>query len=231
MKIPRHVAIIMDGNGRWAKKRNLPKIMGHREGVETLKKITKASIKMGIKYLTVYAFSSENWQRPREEVRGIFGLLDRFLDTEINLFNKNKVRLNIIGDRDKIEPRLRKKIEQAERDTLKNDKLVLNIALSYGGRQEILEAVRNLSQDVKKGNIKPSEIDERVFSDYLYTRDCPDPDLLIRTSGEMRVSNFLLWQISYSEIYVTEKLWPEFQERDLEKAVSEYAKRERRFGK
>jgi undecaprenyl diphosphate synthase len=229
--IPNHIAIIMDGNGRWAKKRGLPKIIGHRQGVESVKKIVKASIKFGVKYLTLYAFSTENWQRPRNEVKGLFRLLENFLDKDVCLLHDNNVRLRLIGDRDKIEERIRRKIEEVERDTAGYDKLNLNIALSYGGRQEILNTVRLLSEDVKKGNVEPNEIDERIFSSYLYTRDSPDPDLLIRTSGEMRVSNFLLWQISYSEIYVTPRLWPDFGEKDLKKAIEEYGKRERRFGR
>ena len=231
MDIPQHIAIIMDGNGRWAKKRGLPKIMGHRQGVDSVKKIVEACIKFKVKYLTLYAFSTENWLRPKEEIKGLFGLLANFLDNEFEIFHKNNVRLCIIGDRNKIEPALRKKIEQSERDTASNNSLILNIALSYGSRQEILRAARALAEEAKKGAIDPSQIDENFFSRYLYTRHCPDPDLLIRTSGEMRLSNFLLWQISYAEIYVTPKLWPDFCEPDLKKAIEEYGKRERRFGK
>lgn len=231
METPQHIAIIMDGNGRWAKKRGLPKIIGHRAGVESVKRTVKACLKFGVKYLTLYAFSTENWQRPKTEVRGLFKLLENFLSTQIRLFQENNVRLCIIGERDKIEPRLREKIEQVEKDTAANNSLILNIALSYGGRREILSAIKVLLEEVRKGIIEPSEIDEKLFSRYLYTRDCPDPDLLIRTSGEMRISNFLLWQISYAEIYVTERLWPDFREADLKKAIEEYGKRERRFGK
>lgn len=231
MEIPRHIAIIMDGNGRWAKRRALPKIVGHRQGVETVKIIVKACIKFGVKYLTLYAFSTENWQRPKKEISALFGLLENFLDTQMQLFHENDVRLCIIGDRDKIAPIIRKKIEQAEKDTALYNSLIVNIALSYGSRQEILNAVKTLIELVKSGAIEPSSIDEKVFSGYLYTRDCPDPDLLIRTSGEMRVSNFLLWQISYAEIYVTKKFWPDFNESDLKKAIEEYQKRERRFGR
>lgn len=230
-QIPQHIAIIMDGNGRWAKKRGIPKIMGHKQGVESVKNITKAGIKFGVKYLTLYAFSTENWLRPKDEVVRLFGLLENFLKTEMLLFHDNNVRLRIIGDRSRIAPAIRKIIETVEKDTAGYSRLVLNIALSYGSRQEILDAVRSILEDVKKGALNPSKIDEALFSTYLYTRDCPDPDLLIRTSGEMRVSNFLLWQISYSEIYVTEKLWPDFGEQDLKKAIEEYSKRERRFGK
>lgn len=230
MGIPQHIAIIMDGNGRWAKKRGLPKIMGHRQGVESVKKIVRSSVKFGVKYLTIYAFSAENWQRPRNEVRALFKLLENFLKKETRLLHENGVRLRVIGERDKIQPDLRKRIEQVEKDTARNSALVLNVALSYGARQEIVNAARILSEEAKKGDIEPSKIDEKLFARYLYTRDCPDPDLLIRTSGEMRVSNFLLWQISYSELYVTEKLWPDFGEADLKKAIEEYQRRERRFG-
>lgn len=230
-KIPRHIAIIMDGNGRWAKKRGLPKIVGHRRGVDTIRRTVKSCIKFGVKYLTLYAFSTENWYRSRREVRALFGLLRNFLDSEMHLFRENEVRLRIIGERSRIEPALRKKIEYFEKDTAHNRKLILNIALSYGGRQEIVTAARTLSEEVKKGRLKPFQIDERLFSKYLYTGDCPDPDILIRTSGEMRVSNFLLWQISYSEIYVTEKLWPDFCEKELKKAIDDFQGRERRFGK
>lgn len=231
MNTPQHIAIIMDGNGRWAKKKGLSKIIGHRQGVESIKKVVASCIKFGVKFLTLYAFSTENWQRPEIEVNAIFELLEDFLDKQMQVFYENNVRLCIIGDRDRIGPRLTKKIERAEKDTVSNDNLVLNIALSYGGREEIVNAVKALSQDAKRGVIDPSIIDEKLFSSYLYTKGCPDPDLLIRTSGEMRISNFLLWQISYTEIYVTEKLWPDFNEKDLEKAIEEYRKRERRFGK
>lgn len=230
-KVPQHIAIIMDGNGRWAKKRGLPKIIGHKQGVGSVKKVVEACIKFGVKYLTLYAFSTENWQRPRKEIEGLFKLLENFLDRQFQIFHKNNVRLCIIGDREKIAPFLRKKIEQAERDTKVYNSLVLNIALSYGAREEIVNAVRNLSEDVKKDAVKTSDIDEKLFSKYLYTKDCPDPDLLIRTSGEMRISNFLLWQISYAELYVTPKLWPDFGEKDLKLAIEEYNKRERRFGR
>jgi len=231
MKIPQHIAIIMDGNGRWAKKRGLPKIMGHKQGVDSVKNSVKACIKFGVKYLTLYAFSTENWLRPRKEIEGLFKLLENFLDSQFQIFHKNNVRLCIIGDREKIAPFLRKKIEQAEKDTKAYNSLVLNIALSYGAREEIVRAVKNISEDVKKGNVKTPDINEKLFSEYLYTKDCPDPDLLIRTSGEMRISNFLLWQISYAEFYVTPKLWPDFGEKDLKIAIEEYDKRDRRYGK
>jgi len=205
--------------------------MGHKQGVDSVKNSVKACIKFGVKYLTLYAFSTENWLRPRKEIKGLFKLLENFLDSQFQIFHKNNVRLCIIGDREKIAPFLRKKIEQVEKDTKAYNSLVLNIALSYGAREEIVRAVKNISEDVRKGNVKTPDIDEKLFSEYLYTKDCPDPDLLIRTSGEMRISNFLLWQISYAEFYVTPKLWPDFGEKDLKIAIEEYDKRDRRYGK
>ena len=231
MDVPKHIAIIMDGNGRWAKKRGLPKIMGHQQGVESVKNIVKSSIKFGVKYLTLYAFSTENWHRPKKEVKAIFSLLENFLDNQMRLFEENNVKLSFIGERDNIWPKLRNKMSHFENQTKNNSALSLNIALNYGGREEILSAVRNLVDMAKNGKMDSARIDEKFFSTCLYTKDIPDPDLLIRTSGEMRVSNFLLWQISYSEIYVTEKLWPDFREKDLELAIKSYKERERRYGK
>ena len=230
MNTPRHIAIIMDGNGRWAKRRGLPKIMGHKRGVETVKKIVKACVKLKVRYLTLYTFSTENWSRPKKEVKALFNLLDGFLTSQTKLFHDNKVRFCVIGERDRIDESLRRKIGEIERDTRDYDTLLVNVALSYGGRQEIVNAVRSIAEETKSGILKPGEIDEKIFSNHLYTRDCPDPDLLIRTSGEMRVSNFLLWQISYTEFYVTEKLWPDFSEQDLKNAIEEYKRRERKFG-
>lgn len=231
MDIPKHIAIIMDGNGRWAKLKGLPKIMGHRQGVESVRRVIKACLKFSVKHLTLYTFSTENWSRPKEEVNALFQLLEDFLDKEFELFRENNVRLVVIGERERINERVRKKIEQFERDTLDNNALIVNVALSYGGRQEILNAVRFLASEVRDGRIELREIDEGVFSKALYTKNQPDPDLLIRTSGEMRISNFLLWQLSYTEIYVTEKLWPDFGEADLLEAIEEYGRRGRRFGK
>jgi len=231
MSTPKHIAIVMDGNGRWARRRGLPKIMGHKRGVETVKKIVKACIKFKIKYLTLYTFSTENWNRPTNEVKALFKLLGQFLTTQSKLFHDNKVRFCVIGERERIDATLRKKIDKTEEDTREYDALLMNVALSYGGRQEIVNAVRSIAEEIKSGILKPGKIDEKVFSNHLYTRDCPDPDLLIRTSGEMRVSNFLLWQISYAEFYVTEKLWPDFNEQDLKNAIEEYKRRERKFGR
>nr|MBU1328323.1 isoprenyl transferase [Candidatus Omnitrophota bacterium] len=230
MNIPKHVAIIMDGNGRWAKARGLPKVMGHAQGVEAVRRTVKTCLKIGIKYLTLYAFSTENWSRPEHEVKALFQLLENFIDKEFKIFHDNKIRLHIIGERQRIQKDLLAKVESAERDTKDYDSLTLNIALSYGGRQEILNAAKILAEDVRSAKINPSDIDERIFSSKLYTAGQPDPDLLIRTSGEMRVSNFLLWQISYAEFYTTEKFWPDFDEKELNKAIEEYNKRDRRFG-
>ena len=231
MAIPKHIAIIMDGNGRWAEARGLPKIMGHKQGVESVRRVVKACIKTGVKYLTLYAFSTENWSRPDYEVKALFQLLEDFIDKEFELFHDKKIRFRVIGERQKIQKDLLAKIEALEKDTSQYNNLTVNIALSYGGRQEILNAAKGLAEEAESGRLKASSIDEKAFSERLYTRGQPDPDLLIRTSGEMRVSNFLLWQISYAEFYVTEKLWPDFNEDDLNKAIEEYNKRERRFGK
>ena len=228
--IPKHIAIIMDGNGRWAEKRGLPKVLGHKQGVDAVRNTVKTCLKIGVQHLTLYAFSTENWSRPDSEIKALFLLLENFIDNEIKLFHDNKIKLFIIGERNKIQKDLLAKIEKTEKDTSGYRGLTLNIALSYGARQEILNAARILAQDAKSGKIEPKDIDEKMFSGKLYTAGQPDPDLLIRTSGEMRVSNFLLWQISYSELYVTETLWPDFNEKELNKAIEEYNKRDRRFG-
>src|SRR3989338_4647499 len=230
MDIPKHIAIIMDGNGRWAEARGLPKVLGHKQGVESVRKVVKACLNTGVKYLTLYAFSTENWSRPDYEVKALFKLLENFIDNEFKLFHDNGIRLNVIGEREKIQKDLLAKVEGFEKDTAIYDKLMLNIALSYGARQEILNAAKTLAEEVKNGKLKSQDIDEKIFSGRLYTAGQPDPDLLIRTSGEMRVSNFLLWQISYAEFYVTETLWPDFYENEFNKAIEEYNKRGRRFG-
>ncbi|MDP2981192.1 MAG: isoprenyl transferase [Candidatus Omnitrophota bacterium] len=230
MNIPKHIAIIMDGNGRWAEKRGLPKVLGHKQGVDAVRNTVKACLKIGVQYLTLYAFSTANWSRPEGEIKALFRLLENFIDNEIKLFHDNKIRLCVIGERNRIQKDLLAKIEETEKDTSNYHDLTLNIALSYGARQEILNAAKILAEDAKSGKIDPKDIDEKMFSGKLYTAGQPDPDLLIRTSGEMRISNFLLWQISYAELYVTETLWPDFGEKDLNKAIEEYNKRDRRFG-
>ena len=221
----------MDGNGRWARERGFPRIRGHQKGVENIREIVKAAIEQGIQYLTLYAFSKENWARPRPEVEFLMNLLGQYLDSELEEMNAQGVRLQMIGKTEDLPEVIRKKIERNVERTRGNQAVILNLALSYSSRLEIVEAVRGLCEEVLAGRLKPKEIDEAVFSKRLYTAGIPDPDLLIRTSGEMRVSNFLLWQISYTEIYVSEKYWPDFHREDFLKALGEYGKRERRFGK
>ena len=223
-KIPAHVAIIMDGNGRWAKKKSLPRIFGHRQGVKTVKNIVKAADSLGIKVLTLYAFSTENWKRPAVEVKALFSLLVQFLKKEFAELNEKGVRLRILGDISKLPENARKELDKACKETAENSGLQLNIALNYGARQEIIRAFRSIAE---KGITNPDEDD---ISNALYTAGQPDPDLLIRTSGELRVSNFMLWQIAYCEIYVTDRLWPDFSRKDLEEAIIDFQKRERRFG-
>lgn len=229
-RLPQHIAIIMDGNGRWAKLRGLPRIMGHRAGIKTVREVIKASRELGIKYLTLYAFSAENWKRPKQEVEMLMGFLNEYIDKELDSFVKNDIKLNVIGRisglPDYVQPKLKKAIEK----TKDCASMTLNVALNYSGRSEIVDAAKKFASLVKSGRRAVNDLDEGLFSDLLYTRGQPDPDLLIRTSGEMRISNFLLWQISYSELYITPKLWPDFSKKDLEEAIAAYQKRERRFG-
>jgi len=222
--LPKHIAIIMDGNGRWAKKKSLPRIFGHKQGVKTVKEIVKAATSLDIKVLTLYAFSTENWKRPVSEINALFTLLLQFLKKELKEFSESGVRLRILGDISALPEKVQNEIKKVLDLTSKNKGLQLNIALNYGARQELIECFKNLA---KKGINNPTE---QEISDSLYTAGQPDPDLLIRTSGEHRISNFLLWQIAYSEIYVTDKLWPDFTKKDLEQAIAEFQKRERRFG-
>ncbi len=229
--MPRHVAIIMDGNGRWAVKRNLPRNAGHRAGVESLREVIAACIDFKIKYLTVYSLSSENWNRPETEIKFLLNLFLVTLRNELKLLDSHGVKLRLIGDRSKIPPEVLKAYEDAEKKTSKNKVLNFNIALNYGSRQEIMDAVQNICRDVENGKLKGSDLGIEMFSDYLYTWGIPDPDLLIRTSGEFRISNFLLWQISYTELYFTKVLWPDFKRKYFIKALKEYQKRNRRFGK
>jgi len=214
----------MDGNGRWAAKRRLPKIFGHKQGMESLKKVMEHCRKIGVKVLTVYAFSTENWSRPEKEVNALMGFISEYIDKEIENLKKNQTRFNCIGRIDSLPKAAQEKIRWAMDQTKGHSRLVFNAAINYGGRAEIIDAVNKIIDSKKKS------IDEGSFNAFLYTRDLPDPDLLIRTSGELRLSNFLLWQASYSEFYFTEKLWPDFKERDLEKAIAEYQKRQRRYG-
>lgn len=228
--LPRHVAVIMDGNGRWARQRHLPRIEGHRAGAESARVIIRTAGELGIKYLTLYAFSVENWNRPKEEVDALMKYLVHYLKTETSELNKNNVRLEVIGQIYRLPEMVQEHLDKTIATLSKNNGLTLVMALSYGGRTEIVEAVRNIGQKVKAGQLDPADITEQVFAQHLYTRNLPDPDLLIRTSGEMRVSNFLLWQISYTELVVTQTLWPDFRKLQFFAALEEYNRRHRRFG-
>ncbi len=220
----------MDGNGRWARERGLPKITGHRAGARSVQEAIKGAKESGVKVLTLYAFSTENWSRPRHEVNALFKLLENYIDKEARSLDKNNIRLFIIGRMNELPQAVREKLKKVVDRTKENTELTLILALNYGSRAEIVDAVRGIVKDCRMGRIHPDYIDEKLFSEYLYTKDIPDPDLLIRTSGEMRLSNFLLWQMSYAEIYVTKKLWPDFKKSDFKKAIEEYQKRERRYG-
>ncbi|NBT89513.1 MAG: isoprenyl transferase [Verrucomicrobia bacterium] len=228
--VPRHVAIIMDGNGRWAQQHKLPRLSGHEAGRKSVKAVTMAAIDLGVRYLTLYAFSVENWQRPRDEVQGLMGLLRGVLREELAEMGREGIRLRTIGRRQDLPEAVREELEAAIEKTKTNTKLDLILALSYGSRVEITEAAKTIAREAKAGTLDPEAVDEKTFAQHLYTRDLPDPDLLIRTSGEMRVSNFMLWQISYAEIYVTPVLWPDFGKKEFAAALADYAKRERRFG-
>lgn len=229
-EVPAHVAIIMDGNRRWARKRNLPVIMGHREGVKSIEKVLEAANETGVKILTLYTFSTENWKRDKKEVDGLMNLIEEYIDKEFKRLVKNNIKLNTIGRMDNFRPALRRKIEKVKDLTMKNSGTILNLALDYGGRDEIVTASRKIAEEVKSGRMEPSDITEELFSSCLYTAGLPDPDLLIRTGGELRVSNFLLWQISYSEVYVTKKFWPDFGKKEFVTALNTYRRRERRIG-
>ena len=228
--LPQHVAVIMDGNGRWAKERGLPRVEGHRNGVESVRAIVRAAGEVGVKYLTLYAFSVENWNRPKDEVDTLMKYLARFLKNEIGELNRNNVRLEAIGQIYRLPEFCQEQLKKTKAALAKNNGLTLILALSYGGRQEIVEAVRSIADKARQGVIDPGEINEQVISQHLYTHQYPDPDLLIRTSGEMRLSNFLLWQISYGELVVTQTLWPDFRKAQFFEALEEYARRHRRFG-
>jgi undecaprenyl diphosphate synthase len=226
-KIPAHVAIIMDGNGRWARKRGLPRLAGHRAGVDNLRRVLEACVEFGIQYLTIYAFSTENWGRPPAEVQGLMNILEDVIDRELDELHKNGVQLRHLGMLDGLRPELQEKVRQAIELTKDNDKLVLNIAWNYGGRAEIVHAIQRMLED----GVRPQDVDEDLVGEYLYTSNCPDPDLIIRTSGELRVSNFLIWQGAYSEWYTTPEYWPDFGRESLLEALLDYAQRDRRFGK
>ncbi len=228
--IPRHIAIIMDGNGRWANARGLPRLEGHRAGAESVREVMEACIELGVSYLTLYAFSSENWSRPENEVKALMALLDRFLNEKAKDLMRQNVRLRAIGQLDRLPTKTRELIRRIEEKTAGNSAMTLVLALSYGSREEIVCAARSLAEDAVAGKISLDEIDGTLFASRLQTVGIPDPDLLVRTSGEMRISNFLLWQISYAEIVIVRKFWPEFRQGDLFEAVEEYQRRHRRFG-
>ncbi len=230
-KVPQHVAIIMDGNGRWAKQRNKDRIYGHREGVKSAKEVVEAAGEIGVKYLTLYAFSSENWQRPEREVKALMQLLVQEISQELDRFKQENIRLKVIGDLSRLEPEVYQAVQKAIEQTSNNNRMTIVIALSYGARQEIVNAVRQIAQKVKQGQLDPSEINEQIFANHLYTAGIPDPDFLIRTSGELRISNFLLWQLSYTELYFTKILWPDFRKEQFFEAIYNFQQRERRYGK
>jgi len=229
-EIPKHIAIIMDGNGRWAKKRGLPRVAGHREGVKSVRDVVEACAQLGVKYLTLFAFSTENWKRPKHEIDTLMKLLIKTLRTETDKLHKNDIKLMAIGDIESLPVEVQRELKEAIEKTKNNKRMVLNLALSYSGRWEIIEAVKGIARDVKSGKIKVEEINDSLFASYLKTAGIPEPDLLIRTSGEFRISNFLLWQIAYTELYICDCLWPDFRRKHLYEAIRDYQKRERRFG-
>ncbi len=229
--MPRHVAIIMDGNGRWAKKRFRNRVFGHEAGMEAVRKVIRCCVEWGIPYLTLYAFSKENWQRPNTEIQALWRILKRFLQTELPELLKNGVRIIHIGDKERLPSDVISLLDEAVKKTRSGDRLYVQVALNYGGRHEIVEAIRKVAELVKRGELDAQDIDVDFFSGFLQTSGIPDPDLLIRTSGEYRISNFLLWQIAYTELYITDVLWPDFDEKEFCKAIEDYQNRERRFGR
>ena len=230
-KIPNHIAIIMDGNGRWAKQKNLPRSMGHKAGVETIRIILKEATRLGVKNLTLYAFSTENWARPKDEVGALMKLLVNYLNKELKECYENGVKMNVLGDVTKLPEECQKALKEAVETTKENTKINLNFALNYGGREEIVRAIKFINLDIKNNIIKEEEINEELVEKYLYTKGIPDPDLIIRPSGEQRLSNFLLWQCAYSEFWYSDINWPDFKEIDLKRAIADYQNRDRRFGK
>ena len=227
----KHIAIIMDGNRRWAKKRGLPIAMGHRKGAEALEQFCRDAKELGIKYATMYAFSTENWQRSVEEVDSLMGLLREYLKNDLKEIQKNKVKIKFIGEKSMFDADIVESMSRIEAQTVSNGEMVLCLAISYGSRQEILNAVRQVAKLIKAGDIELSELDERLFSDFMYTKGMPNPDLMVRTSGEQRISNYLLWQMAYSEFYFSEVLWPDFNKEELVKIINNFNSRERRYGK
>ena len=229
-RLPRHIAIIMDGNGRWARSRGFLRLAGHREGIKSVRDIVTCCREIGVKVLTIYAFSAENWKRPELEVSTLMMFLEQFLRKELKTLKDNNIRFMTIGQTDKLPESVQRWLRKVTKETANNDTMILNVALSYGGRTEIVEAVRHIAKDAASGVLLPQDVTSKIFSDYLYTRGLPDPDLMIRTSGETRISNFLLWQLAYTELYFTKTLWPDFRRQDLLLAILNYQQRERRFG-
>jgi len=230
-KLPYHIAIIMDGNGRWAKKKLMNRVHGHEKGAETVRTAITACRELGIKILTLYAFSTENWSRPQKEVNALMKLLKKFIISEKDDLNNKNIKLNVIGQKERLPQDVQDELDSAIRKTQNNNQMTLNLALSYGAREEITQAVKKIARSVSQGKLQPEEVNEEVISSSLYTAGMPDPDLLIRTSGEMRVSNFLLWQIAYSELFITKTLWPDFTRDEFITMLRDYQKRDRRFGK
>lgn len=230
MKIPAHIAIILDGNGRWAKAKGMPRNYGHAQGSKNVERICEEAYRIGIKYLTVYAFSTENWNRPKDEVDALMKLLRNYMKTCLKTAAKNDMKVRVIGDKTGLDEDIRNRIAELEEATKDNGGLNFQIALNYGSRDEIVRAVRKVSEDVKEGKVKPEDIDEKMFETYLDTHGIPDPDLMIRTSGELRLSNYLLWQLAYTEFYFTDIPWPDFTKEELSKAIEQYNRRDRRYG-
>ncbi|RJP74537.1 MAG: isoprenyl transferase [Candidatus Abyssobacteria bacterium SURF_17] len=230
VRMPKHVAVIMDGNGRWAKRRGLPRVVGHRAGANAVREVVEGARELGVRYLTLYAFSSENWKRPKQEIRALMALLRRYLREELEEMLHYGIGLKVIGNIDLLPPKVSQEIREIIAKTSHCGKMTVILALSYGGRTEIVEAARKLAERCLAGEVRPPDIDEKSFSQHLYLPECPDPDLLIRTSGEHRLSNFLLWQLSYSEIYFTPTLWPDFTKEEFCRAIVDYQKRDRRYG-
>ncbi len=230
MNVPKHIAIILDGNGRWAKAKGMPRNYGHVQGSKNVERICETAYKMGVKYLTVYAFSTENWNRPDSEVKALMKLLRDYMKTCIKTANKNRMKVRVLGDKTGLDEDIRTRIEQLEEASKDNDGLNFQIAINYGSRDEMIRAMRRMTKDCVEGKLMPQEICEDVFEGYLDTHDIPDPDLLIRTSGEIRLSNYLLWQLAYTEFYFTDVLWPDFSKEELEKAIEYYNRKDRRFG-
>lgn len=229
--VPRHVAVIMDGNGRWARARLLPRPLGHRSGMKSVRAVVEGALQAGVEYLSLFAFSQENWQRPATEVGALMSLLEEYIAREVDELRAKGVRVRVLGDLERLTEPAARAVQRVTSETAQNDRLTLNLFISYGSRAELVRAARQLAEAVAAGALRPDEIDERAFAARLYTADCPDPDLLIRTSGELRVSNFLLWQIAYAELFISPLMWPDFGRRELFEAILAYQGRERRFGR